>query len=801
MEKLDAQGNSTEIVWRFDANEYPGTGTVYTDPRGRTWTLTSATAITAAVVVGPDVQQTALRYPTQVKGFDEATNKAYLTVRWFGHGTVVQEMPDGVKKSTPVGISEVAWGWPTTVSEEWYEVALVRSGFGYPATVNDGQTVFKAGRPDFSTPETPAVISPNLGYAWSTTIQRIVNNTQIAGRVSIIAASHVQYLAAVWQPVAGGRSWVVYLDTDGTLKFQWSDDGTNDNWATPAVLITKAELAGLPKGPGDLVCIGVRFAKDDTPPYVVAITSVDDGLTWTEGTRVSLGAFPKADTFNATTSRLSIGARSDGIGNTEWEGNIAWVEFRDLSLPLASQVQWRFDAIDYPGTGTVWTDPLGRAWNVATDTAMSEIIPSTLSVPPPIIQDKPLQQGQFYYYTLFFKTSKLDWIVGMTGQVLIPRDYKHADHLWNTIPPFYQYTDSNLREGSGPLRKMLAIFGNELDLTREFVEQWQETYHIDKAPMALLKGVGGNFGIPYKAGIGDVRYRALLAALPLALKQRGTVPALKHVVQAGTKYQCDITLGNNIMLLPDDSDFWTGTGSWGYLATATDLLEPDVNTTQAALSFGTGLTGATMGRGTMRVVTSKAAETVNLALVCGNGPHYTISKTGVWELQPEAIPMYAGIPVEPGSSYGFTAQVAQETPATAVTAYIFWYGAGGTAESYLSKVTAVTPVAASGQGWHEVIVQGTAPDHAVYMTPVIYFTGRPSGGGTTSKWVDISAASAYVLDRAGKAVAVTPPDQYLTVGDSGELIGSDDAAIPFEGYILGSPKQDGPTAGQQSLLP
>jgi hypothetical protein len=40
---LDPKGGS--LLWRFDANEYPGTGTSYTDPRGRTWTLTNATCI------------------------------------------------------------------------------------------------------------------------------------------------------------------------------------------------------------------------------------------------------------------------------------------------------------------------------------------------------------------------------------------------------------------------------------------------------------------------------------------------------------------------------------------------------------------------------------------------------------------------------------------------------------------------------------------------------------------------------------------------------------------------------------
>ena len=33
------------VLWRFDAEDYPGTGTSYVDPRGQTWTLTNAAAI------------------------------------------------------------------------------------------------------------------------------------------------------------------------------------------------------------------------------------------------------------------------------------------------------------------------------------------------------------------------------------------------------------------------------------------------------------------------------------------------------------------------------------------------------------------------------------------------------------------------------------------------------------------------------------------------------------------------------------------------------------------------------------
>ena len=48
---------ASQLLWRFDANDYPGTGTSYVDPRGRTWTLTSASAITPKTMVTNHIAQ------------------------------------------------------------------------------------------------------------------------------------------------------------------------------------------------------------------------------------------------------------------------------------------------------------------------------------------------------------------------------------------------------------------------------------------------------------------------------------------------------------------------------------------------------------------------------------------------------------------------------------------------------------------------------------------------------------------------------------------------------------------------
>ena len=86
--------------------------------------------------------------------------------------------------------------------------------------------------------------------------------------------------------------------------------------------------------------------------------------------------------------------------------------------------------------------------------------------------------------------------------------------------------DDNYRISAGPLRQFLTVFGFAMDNTREFVEGLLELHQIDKTPMSLLKGLGSNYGLPYESGIGDIRYRGLVANAPRAQHTRGTAVGL-----------------------------------------------------------------------------------------------------------------------------------------------------------------------------------------------------------------------------------------------------------------------------------
>ena len=618
----DPEAISGRTLWKFDAGEYPGSGTSYIDPRGREWTLTADNAITLAQDV-PGVttlSQTALRYPTTVPGFEAVQGKAYLAIRpWLRLAPVHYR---GTVKDD-YGSAQISWGWPVGLEEKWEEVVLVRSGFGDPTTVNDGETVFS---------------SPKAGF----------------------------------------------LNAEGVL-----------------------------------------------------------------------------------------------------------------------------------------------------------------TLPPPVVIDQPLQSGQWYYYSLFFKTSPLDWVLGMTGNVQIPRDYHHAEHLWDAIPPYYQYADSNIREGNGFLQQVLSVFGYELDTVRQYVESWQECYHIDKVPMPLLKRVGENFGEAYRGGIGPIRYRGMIAALPEALSMRGTSQAMQQIIEASSKWLCEISIGANLMLLPDDSDFGHGTGSWGTMHPDTDdvdiatsLPPEDVHLTRNPLTVSGPPPG--YGRASMRIHTLKVNESAPLCITCGSGlvvddwqriPRGSVTTTHKWEQTAqgfasqtnvskgtgrvvytriptgvgsggkpgldrirEIIPLYNGIPVDERVTYGFSIMVKMEVPSD-VQPLIYWFGADGQPGGLISRTsgTEMTPVSTD---WTAYNITGTTPLGAVYLVPALAFNDRPTSeiGAVFSPWIDICGAMVYRLGSQG-AVTIAPPDSYLTLGEPTEIIGDKEAAdVPPEftqDYWIGSPSTTG----------
>ena len=130
----------TEIVPpSIDSPWWPGTDT-YPDDTSKWWPQPafSVQRSIRGVITGGDfvrgststkTQKTAIRYPTTLPGWTAAgVGKGILYSRPINYGTI-----------------EIEWNVPQQLidANNWLEVALVRAAMGYPATVNDGQAIFR----------------------------------------------------------------------------------------------------------------------------------------------------------------------------------------------------------------------------------------------------------------------------------------------------------------------------------------------------------------------------------------------------------------------------------------------------------------------------------------------------------------------------------------------------------------------------------------------------------------------------------------------------------------------------------
>jgi len=402
-------------------------------------------------------------------------------------------------------------------------------------------------------------------------------------------------------------------------------------------------------------------------------------------------------------------------------------------------------------------------------------------ITPPVVTDVGLPTGRWFHYGLFFKVSEVEWIQGMLDSCLLPRDFHHDQHLWNNVPPYYRWTDENSLVGNGYLQQFLGVFGFELDTAREFVESWQHVYDVDWSPIRLLRKLGDNFGYPYEQGVGDIRYRSLFSQIGYLYEIRGTQNCLEAVVSRMSKYTCDVSAGGNVMILPDDSDFYTGSGNWGVVLDSTDapgsgyLAKELVTLTANTLITQPPPSG--IGRRSLRITSTKATATTDIGVACGNS---YIAVPGGFKT---VTPVQGGIPVDPGMSYGFSVWINSAIIPTAVQLSLLWFDAKGVfLSASLGSTTSVTTAAT----WQSFVL-GTIsvpPAGAVYVTPYILFDTRTDNAAytTSSPPIDIAGAMVYATETVGEAVGPAP-NRYLTISDPGEPLGG---PLTYKGTLTGA---------------
>jgi phage tail-like protein len=416
----------------------------------------------------------------------------------------------------------------------------------------------------------------------------------------------------------------------------------------------------------------------------------------------------------------------------------------------------------------------------------------------PVIFDNDLPGGNWFYYSLFFNISPQapdlgDWVVGYSDSAQVPKRFLHDEHLFNGVPPYYQWIDENNRrkDGNGFLKQFLNIFGFELDYTRQSVEFMQDMYHTDITPIPLLRQLGLNLGAVEEQGLGDIRFRAMMSDLAQRLAIRGTQKGLQQTIETVSKYDTEITTGRNMMLLPDDSAPFFSSGNWaGPHPDLKPSLPPVVDwnhTTLVVHPADTDIPNVGM-TGFIRITSSEVGDTM---VTCGCGwiaPAVLTLPEGAINEPGEYIPLVNGIPVEETGVYGFSAYLRTSVTSQQPVLLMLWFDGTGKASNLISITEGIPPAGGSTTGWDaRHVVQDIAPTGAVYLVPAVYTTARPD----TQAYVDMTAAMVYVIQEPGSGFTVTPPDHLLTLGDPNEKIGAppDPGDDTFPGYVMGSPAE------------
>ena len=189
------------------------------------------------------------------------------------------------------------------------------------------------------------------------------------------------------------------------------------------------------------------------------------------------------------------------------------------------------------------------------------------------LYDRNLVSGRWYYYSLFFflkgGNATQKWVKAGTMEALLPINYDHAGKLYELVPPYYRSKDQEYIAGirnEGVLSSLLKVIGFEADYTRTLAEGIDNVYNVDYTPNHLLFALGEtNMGVQRESGLGDARYRSILARINKLYDERGSSSGVQKLVLAASKYNCKIIEGVNRMNLTDDAEFLTNTGSWGKL--------------------------------------------------------------------------------------------------------------------------------------------------------------------------------------------------------------------------------------------
>ena len=498
-----------------------------------------------------------------------------------------------------------------------------------------------------------------------------------------------------------------------------------------------------------------------------------------------------ADVPEAWQAALRYGPRvvlPEEVENTSLETAPLGYESALITVRVPEEVAWTQAVLVRGGFGFPTTPQDGvQVWYTNTKPIDIDMSYRTL--------DTPLTEGNWYYYSLFLWIGG-QWVKSAEEDVLVPQNHHHSELLFNALPPFYQKTDDEnaVDARNGALRLFTSVVGYDLDYTRTMADGVLNLYNVDRVPYRLLRYLGENLGFPYEATLGAARYRSIIEQLEDLNGLRGTAVGLQLLVTSATDYECAVSLGNNIMLTTDDSEFVgggpyypsdpeyskTGVGLWDNLAVTTLLNSinnfanegpPTASTAQFAKGANPAVTPPS-GRGYL-VIQSIASTSIVLSL----GVHIVGEE-----------PVYKGIPVEPGALYDFQIDVSRtaSVPVSDVWLGIMWFNETGLQTGRIATdVRPAQPDNIDHTTWDQFNCQAFAPAiepllpttppaaaDAYYAVPFVWWrTASPSALPFPANGHLLAGTMFSKVVSAGEAVQPISPDVLLTMGVAGKTIG------------------------------
>lgn len=268
--------------------------------------------------------------------------------------------------------------------------------------------------------------------------------------------------------------------------------------------------------------------------------------------------------------------------------------------------------------------------------------------------------------------------------------YISPDNPSQPISDPHGSTDNSL------LNTFLAGFSLTMDEMLDFAEAISPELSGKNTSPEILSLQSQQLGLAFDtAGMSKSQKRLVREALYI-YRRKGTLAGLQALVEAITGYDAAISVSRNIMLSPQDSTFFEGTGFWTTSSTCT--LE--------ALGY---------------TITSPTSEDEPQAIEFDWVGKVTPEDTDAYISLGTSAPITRGIPVTPGVSYNISTYVYSSASSGAgIVPTVYWYDIKGKLLSTNANGSGPlapygTPLTVTGDWSRVFFMDQLAPVNAAYM--------------------------------------------------------------------------------------